>query len=149
MAYVRDIGIGQARGAVILRDVRGRDVHPLEQERLEEVFAGFQRLLTTPHILTEAFRLRKYSELRKDEYRFREVAINVFKRTAIQEITASLGDFTSNQDAILRICQLGLTDAILLHVSAKENCTVLTDDQELLPFGLGRIQLLNTFLQLA
>jgi hypothetical protein len=50
-----------------LQELRGKEINRLEEERFTEVFANYQRKLTTPHVLTEVFKLREYSQLKRHE----------------------------------------------------------------------------------
>jgi hypothetical protein len=147
LEFLRETEAGHSRRVAVLQELRGKEINRLEEERFTEVFANYQRKLTTPHVLTEVFKLRDWSQLKRHEPHFRKVGIDTIKRAGIREITASLAELASNQDAIRRICLLGLTDAALLYVSGKENWTLLTDDRPLLAFASGQIQLLDAFLQ--
>ena len=142
--YLRETGAAEARRGAVLADIRReRQWTVIEEELLSELLSQYGRLLTTPHVVAEVFKLREHSELKGDQYRFRRIAMSSFKKANLQEEHCSLVDLALNEDSVEWVCSFGVIDAMLLHVSMKEDCLILTDDTRLLRAGTGRILILD------
>ena len=111
------------RRQAAFRDIR--DGWPLTEEEGEKVleFLGrAPRRLTTPHVLTEIFKLRGHSELRKISD-FKRSSLDALRKLYIEERHCPLSDLASQSELVDRVCRHGLTDAALLYVSEQEHCT--------------------------
>jgi hypothetical protein len=86
--------------------------------------------LTTPHVILEATKLREHSELARAEG-FREFSLAVLTGGAISEIWYSLEEIYRESEYMDLARRFGVADASLLFVSAREECLLLTDDQDL------------------
>ena len=136
------------RRQATLRDIRnGRPLTDEEGERVLEFLGRAPRRLTTPHVLTEVFKLRAHSELRKISD-FRRSSLDALRKLYIEERHCPLIDLASQSELVDCVCRHGLTDAALLYVSEQEHCTLLTDDKRLFDFGWrkGRLLLLEQLL---
>ena len=122
---------------------RERQWTVIDEELFSEILSQYSRLLTTPHVVAEAFKLREHSALKGDQYRFRRLAMSSFKKANLREVHCPLVDLALSEDSVERVCRVGITDAMLLHVSMKEDCLILTDDTRLLEAGMGRILILD------
>jgi hypothetical protein len=52
----------------------------------------------------------------------------------------------SSKESIHRLCQIGLTDATLLHIAMEKGYVILSDDRRLRDAGLGYVRLLDSLL---
>jgi hypothetical protein len=142
--YLRETGAAETRRGAVLADIRAeRQWTVIEEELFSELLSQYSRLLTTPHVVAEAFKLRAHAALKGDQHRFRRLAMSSFKKANLQEVHCPLVDLALNEDSVEWVCNFGATDAMLLHVSMKEACLILTDDTRLLRAGTGRILVLD------
>lgn len=148
LTYYQNVGAGPARYKSVLADVRGKtpeDVEDFEGRFNQLLRRGRCQLATSPHVLTEVFKLRKHSQLEVDEPRFRRLALDELKKAAIEEVHCPASDLSS-KDSIDRICRLGLTDATLLHLAMQRDYVILTDDGKFHAESMGYIRLLDNLL---
>jgi hypothetical protein len=118
----------------IIRDVRSGSRYPFtatEEERFRLLLHRFKRLLTTSPAVAEALRLREYSLLSRDRWRFRELALERLKDGKVEDVHCPLRELCAEEGFRDLICRLGLTDASLIFVAAKERCLLLTDDRRM------------------
>lgn len=85
------------------------------------------RVLTTPHVLGETFKLRESSRLAREEV-FRPFWLDVLDAGKITEVPCPIGELTKDQRFRLLICRLGPTDAGLMFVAVTQRALLLTDD---------------------
>jgi predicted nucleic acid-binding protein len=139
LIYYRDV-----KQEPVPNDIRPnkRPLSEEDGERVLEFLGRAPRRLTTPHVLTEVFKLRDRSELRRRGEDFRGSSLDALKKLNIEERHCPLSELASESNFVDCMCRHGLTDAALLCVSVRENCTVLTDDKRLFEFAGRKVQLL-------
>jgi hypothetical protein len=140
--YFRDRAEPERRQAA-LKDVRpnGRPLAEEQGERVLEFLGHAPRRLTTPHVLTELFKLRAHSELRKIKD-FKKSSFDALRKLNIEEKHYAFNLLALKSEFVECVCRFGLTDASLVYVSELERCTVLTDDKRLYQFSGRRVRLL-------
>jgi predicted nucleic acid-binding protein len=141
--YFRDLRQESERRWAVLKDIRpdGRPLTEEEGESVLEFLGRAPRRFTTPHVLTEVFKLRAHSELRKISD-FRRSSFDALRKLYIEERHCPLSDLASQPELVDSVCRHGLTDAALLYVSAHVRCTLVTDDKRLFQFTGRKVQLL-------
>jgi len=145
LEYLDKTGAGRQRADRVLGDIReSGPMNDLDRERFQRIVGRFDRRMTTPHVLAEAFKLREHSALKTDAWNFRRISLDTIKRTSILEITCTAADLSSKAQMTECVCQFGLADAVLLHLSATEGHVLLTDDKRL--FG-PQVQFLDFLLR--
>jgi predicted nucleic acid-binding protein len=120
------------RRSKVLQDVRrGSDLRfaETEQERFQVLMSRAKRLLTTPHVLAEVLRLRGHPALSQDRERFRRLSLELLADGRIEEISGPLQALCADPEYRELICRLGLTDAAVVYLAAKERCLLLTDEE--------------------
>ena len=139
LIYYRDF-----RQEPVPKDIRPnkRPLTEEEGERVLEFLGRAPKRLTTPHVLTEVFKLRDRSELRRHVEHFRRSSLDALKKLNIEERYCPLNELARESDFVDCVCRYGLTDAPLLYVSVQEHCTVLTDDRRLFEFGGRKVRLM-------
>lgn len=144
LRYLQETAAGEARRRKILSDIQpGLEWTAVEAERFSHLISRYARLLTTTHVLTEVFKLRKYSELKRDAHTFMRFAADALRRSNVREVHCSLEDFSSNEELIDLACSVGLTDAALVFVSKREGCPILSDDTRLFETGWAQVFILT------
>jgi hypothetical protein len=131
--YLDRTNADKAHRDAVIRDVRGRSTcrfTETEEERFRLLPRRFKRLLTTSLVVAEVLRLRGHSLLSRDERGFRELALTKLEGT-VEDIPYSLRDLCAAPDIRDLVCRLGLTDASIMHLAAKEQCLLLTDEGEM------------------
>jgi hypothetical protein len=131
LRYADLMDVPSSYRASLFRDIRqrGRRFSETDQERLGKLIET-RHALTTPHVILEATRQRKPSELARVE-RFREVSLAVLTSGAISEIWCSLEEICKQPKYMNLVRRFGVADATLLFISAREGCLLLTDDNRL------------------
>jgi hypothetical protein len=120
-----------------------------EQQHLRRAMS--REVLTTPHVLTEVFKLREPSILKKLEG-FLACGLDILGQGRIIEIPCPTAKLCEDRGFRELICRRGLTDAGLVFVAMQQqSALLLTDDSRLFgdyPAGAGfEIRLLNDYLQ--
>ncbi len=115
--------VGSTNKARITQFNRTQNFEPRDYELLAYVFKKFQRILTTPNILTEVSNL--INQLGEPE---RSRCFSIFARDIVK-----LDEIYTDSHAITatdKFSKFGLTDCGIVNV-AKDNYLVLTDDLKL------------------
>jgi predicted nucleic acid-binding protein len=131
--YLEKTAADKARRNAVLRDVRGSSDYrstEIEQGCFDVLVCPHKCLLTTSLVVAEVRKLRGHSLLSRDEYHFRELALAKLEQD-VDDIPYSLRDLCAAPDFRDLVCRLGLTDASLICLAAKERCLLLTDDRRM------------------
>jgi hypothetical protein len=151
LLYVDKNNAPRAKRERIFSEVRqGAIFGDAEQSLLKAVM---NQVLTTPHVLAETFKLRKLSMLRKEAEAFRRFSLEILAIGRIKEVPCPIDELTGDDDFRRLVCRLGVTDAGLVYVAAKQRALLLTDDKPLsndYSAGAGagyQIRLLNDYFQ--
>lgn len=144
LGYLRNVGAESARCRSVLTSVRPQYLPEDFEGRFRQLLGG-SRLATSSHVLAEVFKLREYSQLKGDYYRFRKSALDELKKANIEELHCPARDLSS-EDSMDRLCQLGLTDATLVHIATERNYIVLSDDRRLRDSDSEYVRLLDMWL---
>ena len=130
--YAERIKAGIATRDAILRKIRSQ--MPFDESR-QEAFKTLCRaaapVLTTPHVLTEVFRLRKESELYRRQVDFRSVALELLVSGNIEEVHRPAESLYENSHYRDLVSRLRLTDTGFVSLAVEYDCVLLTDDDEM------------------
>lgn len=119
----------QARRNQIFDELRrAKPFADTEQEHLRHAMS--RAVLTTPHVLTEVFRLRESSILRKLEG-FLPCSLDILDQGSIIEVQCPTAELSKDRDFRELICRRGLTDAGLVFIATRRKALLLTDDVRL------------------
>jgi hypothetical protein len=139
----------QGQSDSLFRELRnGASFARGKQQRLRQVLEN--RVITTPHVLVEVFRLREASQLNKRRADLRSCCLDLLAAGTILEEPCPA--YNLYRDSRFRdfACRFGITDAGLLYTASQRKAVLLTDDRRLFAgvgFGLGcEIQLLDDYL---
>jgi hypothetical protein len=138
LRYADSIKASKSYRDRLFQDIRSQSppFNEDRQERLSELIE-VRAAQTTPHVILEATRLRKHSELAKATG-FRDFSLRVLVSGAISEVWCSLEELCKEPEYLALTLRFGVADASLLFVSAREECLTLTDDRGL--FGAYGIE---------
>lgn len=134
----------------VLTEIRGKAFAEAEQRRFLFKLEG-QRVLTTPHVISEALKLRKTTAFYQEEEEFRRVSLDVLASDAIGEIPCPIMEICQHEDLRQLIWLYGLADAGMIFAASKTGALVLTDDKRFFSYYSEKpgyvIELLDTYLQ--
>lgn len=131
--FLNGTGASKARRNALLQEDRSNDSAPfaeIEQDRFRQLLKS-RRVLTTTHVVTEAFRLRGYSLLKQVQTQFRNFGLELFTSGAVEEVSCSLREMCTQSGLEDLICRFGPADASVTYLGIKAMCLVLTDDTEM------------------
>jgi hypothetical protein len=134
----------------ILTEIRGKAFAEPEQRRFL-LKLGRQRVLPTPHVISEALKLRKTSAFHQEKEAFRTVSLDIVASDVISEIPCPIMEICLHEDFRELICLYGLTDAGLIFAASRTGALVLTDDMRFFSYYSEKpgyvIELLDIYLQ--
>lgn len=125
--------VGTFNTRLIAEHKRTRDYEETQFHVLDLLISGFDRLLVTPHVLTEVSNL---AAMIKEPYalRIREAFGEILRDKRVVEVQVASRELSLREEFPL----LGLTDASIVDLAA-ESPLVATDDNDL----IGRLEMLG------
>lgn len=126
-----DFSRDQRRGGrLILTDGLKDPLHiETERRRYLDLLASISKKLVTSHVLVEAYRLRDFSGVIRDN--FRSVSTDLLMQWDIMEEHVPLADICKSPGLRQCIPRLGLTDVALICLAQRRNCELITEDEPL------------------
>ena len=131
--YLQSTKADKATSDEFLRWLRpsGSPLTETEQERFLSSLPCFEHVLTTPHVLTEAFKIRGGSKLCRYREDLRRVGVSMLLKGGVEEVAVPVMELCAQEDFAALVYRLGLPDAGVIYLAVRQQGLLLTDDKRL------------------